>query len=287
LTATGKKLIEANDCKACHSIAKKSIGPAYMDVAKKYKSDNSALERLTKKVITGGSGVWGETPMSAHPQLSAADASEMVKYILSISSEAAGANSLPLKGSYTAKIPAGDKGKGVYIVRASYADKGAKGLPSLRAEKTFVLRNSTVDAHGFDTYDNVNKMAFGGNNLAIPAKSGAYMGIKQVDLSGVSAFKVMATAPKPQLNAKGGKVELRLDSPTGKLIGESQFLEASDKMDFRPAQLMIPVKLPAAFDNKPHDIFMVYVNPNDPSGSLMVVMGAEAVLSPDSQQAIR
>jgi cytochrome c len=279
LLASGKKLIEASDCKGCHSVAKKSIGPAYMDVASKYKGDNTALERLTKKVIAGGSGVWGETAMAAHPQLSAADAADMVKYILNVSTEAASSNALPVKGSYTASLPSGDKGKGVFIVRASYEDKGAKGLPSLRSEQTFVLRNARVDVHGFDSYDNVNKMAYGGNNLAIPSKSGAYMAIRQADLSGVTEFHVMATAPKPQLNAKGGKVELRLDSPTGKLIGESPFLESSDKMDFKPNQLNVPVKLPAPFDNKLHDVFLVFVNPNEPLGSLMVVMGVEVVLS--------
>lgn len=281
--ATGKKLIEAGDCKACHSVAKKSIGPAYMDVAKKYKGDNTALERLTKKVITGGAGVWGETPMSAHPQLSAADASEMVKYVLNLTNEAANPNALPVKGSYTAKLPSGDKGKGVYIVRAAYEDKGANGLPSLRSEQSFVLRNANVDAHGFDVYDNVNKMSYGGNNLAIPSKSGAYMTIKQADLNGVSEIHVMASAPKPQLNAVGGKVELRLDSPTGKLIGESTFLEASDKMDFKPSQLTIPVKLPAPVDGKPHDVYLVFVNPNKASGSLMVVMGVDVVLNPTAQ----
>ncbi|OJW76276.1 ThuA domain-containing protein [Spirosoma sp. 48-14] len=282
LLATGKKLIEGSDCKACHSINKKSIGPAYADVAKKYKGDNSALERLTKKVIAGGAGVWGETPMSAHPQLAAADASEMVKYVLSLSSESA-TNALPAKGNYTAKIPAGDKGKGVYIVRASYEDKGAKGLPSLRSEQTFMLRNAMMDAHGFDTYDNVNKMSYGGNNLAIPAKSGAYMGIKQVDLAGVSEFRVMAMAPKPQLNAVGGKVELHLDSPTGKLIGESAMLEPSEKLDFKPSQLTIPVKIPAPADSKPHDVYLVFVNPAKAAGTLMVVMGAEAVLNSSAQ----
>ncbi|HEY0109487.1 MAG TPA: c-type cytochrome, partial [Fibrella sp.] len=283
LFAGGKKLIEASDCKGCHSITKKSIGPAYMDVSKKYKEDKSALERLTKKVITGGSGVWGETPMSAHPQLSTADAAEMVKYILNVSSDAAAGNALPVKGSYTAKIPSGDKGKGVYIVRAHYEDNGANGLPSLRSEQTYVLRNARMDAHGFDVYDNVNKMAFGGNNLAIPSKSGASMAIKQADLNGIAEFRVMATAPKPQLNALGGKVELHLDSPTGKLIGESAFLEASDKMDFNPSQLTIPVKLPVPFDNKPHDVYLVFVNPNKAMGSLMVVMGVEAVLTPNAQ----
>ena len=283
MLAAGKKLMEASDCKACHSVTKKSIGPAYMDVAKKYKGDNAALERLTKKVISGGSGVWGETPMSAHPQLTAADAAEMVKYVLSVSSEAATGKSLPVVGSYTASVPKDDKGKGVYIVRASYEDKGAKGLPSLRSEETFVLRNAKVDAHGFDLYDNVNKMAFGGNNLAIPAKSGAYMAIKQADLTGIVALNVLATAPKPQLNAKGGKVELHLDSPTGKLIGESAMLEASDKMGFTPSKLLVPVKLPASFDNKLHDLYLVFVNPKEPSGSLMVVMGVDVVLSANGQ----
>jgi cytochrome c len=283
LYAGGKKLIEASDCKGCHSITKKSIGPAYMDVSKKYKDDKSAVERLTKKVISGGSGVWGETAMSAHPQLSTADAAEMVKYILNVSSQGAVANALPVKGSYTAKIPAGDKGKGVYIVRAFYEDKGANGLPSLRSEQTYVLRNARMDAHGFDVYDNVNKMAFGGNNLAIPSKSGAYVAIKQADLNGITEFRVMATAPKPQLNALGGKVELHLDSPTGKLIGESPFLEASDKMGFATTPLTVPVKLPVPFDKKPHDVYLVFVNPSKAAGSLMVVMGVEAVLEPSAQ----
>lgn len=283
LFAGGKKLLEASDCKGCHSITKKSIGPAYVDVAKKYKDDKSALERLTKKVIAGGGGVWGETPMSAHPQLSAADAAEMVKYVLSVSGEAASNNALPVKGSYAAKLPAGDKGKGVYILRASYEDKGAKGLPSLRSEQTYVLRNANVDAHGFDLYDNVNKMSYGGNNLAIPSKSGAYMAIKQADLAGIAELRVMAMAPKPQLNARGGKVELRLDSPTGQLIGESAFLEASDKMDFKPNQLTIPVKLPVPFDSKPHDLYLVFVNPKDPLGSLMVVMSVNVALTTTEQ----
>jgi cytochrome c len=280
--ATGKKLIEASDCKACHAISKKSIGPAYTDVARKYKGNSSAVETLTKKVINGGGGVWGETAMAAHPQLSAADASEMVKYILNLSGDAAAKASLPVKGSYTAALPNGDKGKGVFVVRAAYQDKGAKGLPALRSEQMFVLRNSMLDVHSFDVYDDVNKMAYGGNNLAIPAKSGAYMGLKQVDLNGVSAFRVMAMAPKPQLNALGGKVELRLDSPTGKLIGESAFLEPTDKMDFKPSTLDIPIKLPVA-DGKPHDVYMIFVNPSKSSGSLMVVMSAQAVLASTAQ----
>ncbi|MEO7988540.1 MAG: ThuA domain-containing protein, partial [Chryseolinea sp.] len=167
----GMKLIAANDCKACHSVDKKSIGPTYNDVSQKYKGKASSVELLTKKVISGGSGVWGEVPMAGHPQLSAADASEMVKYILSLADEKAKVKSLPIKGTYTTKLKPGDKGVGVYILRASYRDNGANGLPPLSSEETFTLRNPKISPHKFDEFSFVNKMSFGGNELAIPTKS--------------------------------------------------------------------------------------------------------------------
>ncbi len=271
--ATGKKLIDASDCMACHKKESKSIGPAYREVAKKYKGDNSALEKLTKKIIAGGSGVWGEVAMAGHPQLSTADAAEMVKYILSLANEKAKEKALPVKGSYTAQVPAGDKGKGVYIVRASYEDQGANGIPSLRSEQSFVLRNAKLDPHAFDAYEEINKMSFGGSNLAIP-KHGSYMKLSQIDLNGITSLSLAATAPKPQLNATGGKAELRLDTPKGKLLGESAFLEPSEKMDFTPKALDIPISQPVN-DNQLHDVYVVFSNPKADGGSLMVVMGAE------------
>jgi cytochrome c len=272
---TGKKLIEASDCKACHSVDKKSVGPSYRDVATKYKGENTAVEKLTKKVIAGGGGVWGEIAMAAHPQLSTADASEMVKYILNTINEKPKDKSLPVTGSYNAKLPSGDKGKGVFIVRAAYEDAGAGGLPSLRSEQTFVLRNAKVDVHGFDAYESINKMANAGINLAIPGKSGANMLLKGIDLSSVKELQLMAVAPKPMLNAIGGKVQLRLGSLTGPLLGESAFLEPTEKSDFKPSVLSVPVKLPGKPDGKLHDVYVVFVNPKEQDGSLMVVMGTE------------
>ena len=277
--ATGKKLIDGSDCMACHKKDSKSIGPAYREVALKYKGDSKALETLTKKVISGGSGVWGETAMAGHPQLSTAEASEMVKYILNITNEKPKEKSLPIKGSFTTKAPASDKNKGVYIVRAAYEDQGANGLPALKSEQSFVLRNSKIDPHGFDEYVDINKMAFGGNNLAIPSKSGAYMILKQVDLNGVTEIQVGATAPKPQLNAAGGTIEARLGSPTGALLGRSAFLEPSDKMDFTPKSVSVPIQLPNNLNGKLQDICIVFTNPKADAGSLMVVMGLDVKLS--------
>ena len=284
LFANGKKLIEASDCKACHSADKKSIGPAYREVAAKYKSDNSAVEKLTKKVISGGGGVWGETAMAAHPQLSAAEASEMVKYILNISNEKPKEKSLPVKGTYVAKVPSGDKGKGIFIVRAAYEDSGASGLPSVRSEQSFTLRNSKVDVHNFDGYDNIMKVSNNGMNLAIASKPGSYMALKQIDLNAIAELQLQVMAPKAQLNAAGGKVELHLDSPTGALIGESVMLEPSEALDFKPALLSLPVKNPSKPEGKLYDVYIVFVNPKAEEHSLMIVVGAEFKLHENSEQ---
>ena len=58
-------LAKKNGCAACHSIDKKIVGPAWMDIAKKYKGDAGAEARLITKVSQGGGGVWGTVPMPA------------------------------------------------------------------------------------------------------------------------------------------------------------------------------------------------------------------------------
>ncbi|MBK5280000.1 MAG: ThuA domain-containing protein, partial [Bacteroidia bacterium] len=70
----GKLLMAESDCKSCHLIDKKSAGPSHTDVAKKYKTDTRAIELLSDKIIKGGSGVWGEVAMAAHPQITKAQA---------------------------------------------------------------------------------------------------------------------------------------------------------------------------------------------------------------------
>jgi cytochrome c len=80
----GKNLIAKSDCLACHKDDAKLVGPAYVDVAKKYEPTDANISKRADKIIKGGAGAWGEVPMSPHPTLPTADAKEMVKYILSL-----------------------------------------------------------------------------------------------------------------------------------------------------------------------------------------------------------
>ena len=75
-------LAKAKNCMACHAIANKVVGPAYKDVAAKYAGQKDAEDKLTQKVLKGGSGVWGAVPMPATAQVTEAEARTLVKWIL-------------------------------------------------------------------------------------------------------------------------------------------------------------------------------------------------------------
>ena len=86
-SAKGEQLIGKSDCLTCHKVDAKIVGPAYVDVAKKYEATDANIEMLAGKIISGGSGSWGEIPMAPHPAITTDDAKEMVKYILALKSK--------------------------------------------------------------------------------------------------------------------------------------------------------------------------------------------------------
>jgi cytochrome c len=77
-------LAKSKNCLTCHSVNTKIFGPAYKDVAAKYAGQKGAEEKLVKKVMNGGSGVWGTAPMPANTQVNEAEARTLVKWILSL-----------------------------------------------------------------------------------------------------------------------------------------------------------------------------------------------------------
>ena len=84
LAQSGEELLKKNGCTACHAIDKKILGPAYQDVAAKYKGDAGAAAKLQEKVKKGGSGVWGPVPMPPNTQVSDADIKKLVAWVLSL-----------------------------------------------------------------------------------------------------------------------------------------------------------------------------------------------------------
>lgn len=109
----GEKLVRSNDCISCHDVSRKVVGPAYRDVAKKYRGQPGAAAKLSQKIKQGGSGVWGQVPMTPHPTLTAAQLKQMVDWILSLGAPAkpaapeSSAKPEPAAHQYSYKAPDG------------------------------------------------------------------------------------------------------------------------------------------------------------------------------------
>jgi cytochrome c len=77
-------LAQKKNCLACHQTNAKLVGPAYKDVAAKYAGQKDAVAKLAEKIQKGGTGVWGQVPMPANPQVNAEEAKTLATWVLTI-----------------------------------------------------------------------------------------------------------------------------------------------------------------------------------------------------------
>ena len=77
-------LATSKNCMACHAVDKKLVGPAYKDVAAKYAGQKDAVDKLSAKIMKGGSGVWGPVPMPANTQVNDAEAKKLAAWVLTL-----------------------------------------------------------------------------------------------------------------------------------------------------------------------------------------------------------
>ena len=83
-TPAGEQLFEKNDCVTCHAVDHHVVGPAIIDIAKKFAGQNDATSTLVDAIKNGHVGTWGTIPMPPDPSLSDAQIKEIVEWILSL-----------------------------------------------------------------------------------------------------------------------------------------------------------------------------------------------------------
>lgn len=76
------ELVDKSACLNCHAVDKKLVGPAFKDIATKYKDRKDASAYLSEKITKGSTGAWGQIPMPGMPQLAPADVKTMAEWIL-------------------------------------------------------------------------------------------------------------------------------------------------------------------------------------------------------------
>ena len=81
-TSDVNALLQGNACLNCHAIDKKVVGPAYQEVAAKYRDDKDALGKVMASIKNGGSGQWGTVPMPSYAALSSNELAVLAKFVL-------------------------------------------------------------------------------------------------------------------------------------------------------------------------------------------------------------
>lgn len=254
----GKLLIAESDCKSCHLIDQKSAGPAYRDVAKRYAKEVRAVEVLSDKVLKGGSGVWGEVAMAAHPQLTKSQAVQMVEYILSLANEEK-VVSLPLSGKANFAVipPPGPTATSAYVLTATYEDKGANGMPSLSTTKQFMFKSPAISmVEATDLKGGVRKSSAAGYDFVENIKHNSSATFKDIDLSGVGKLNVVVIEMGV---AKSGEIEVWLDSAQGTKLGTVSFA-GSPKMEVQSGIFMRPSGISFKPVTGKHDVILVFKN---------------------------
>jgi len=127
-------------CFNCHTSNDKLIGPSFQRIAAKYPHSAAVEDALSKKIIGGSLGTWGDIPMPPHPEVEAAQAKEIARWILKSNKDVDHFYLAGFSGAFKTNMkPVKDAGKGVYLLRASYTDHGSKDNPQQRKRGQYML----------------------------------------------------------------------------------------------------------------------------------------------------
>ncbi len=257
----GIALMKDSDCYTCHKLNEKSVGPTFTDIANKYRDDKNANTYLAERIIQGGGGVWGELAMAAHPQLSEKEVDGMVDYIIQIK-EKVDEDALPVAGDHKLVYPKNKKPGGVFIMNASYIDKGTPKADPISTTETILLRNAMMSALDFDEIVDAMKMDIeAGQFPGITEKMSIIIGnheshllYKDIDLTGISSITAFANA-NPMFMG-GGSIQLLLDDLGNEVTAEGE-VPLSQSLD--PS--MVPLDVSKV--DGVHDLFVKFVSKDE------------------------
>ncbi len=257
----GQELVAQSDCRSCHILDKRAVGPSFLEIAARYQAERP-LERLAGKIIAGGSGVWGPHAMSAHPQLSPDQATRMVEYILSLADAKKEAKALPTQGTIRLDQHLGKKEKGTYLLAASYTDRGGRVVGPLTTRYLLTLRPPTLQAEDADAVYKAKQFPSetGVGFYVGEIHDGSYLLFRGIDLAKIESL----TYKFASLN-RSGTIELHLDSPTGPVVSTSAFGPTQNWITW--AEQTAPVNPTTGL----HDLYVVFSQPTKPNDNLLSV----------------
>ncbi len=229
----GAELINSSDCAACHALDRRINGPSWREVAAKYTLDD--VQYLTNRIITGGTGVWGETAMAAHPQLTTNEVETIVNYILSTGRPA---NSQPVPPDGSMRLGTDVVDATQITLTATYTDAGAAGARALTATSRKALVSPRMQAERANVIGtDVTVAEADGATMLGGLSSGRHVGWRSVDLTEMRAIVL-------RLHFSGGlgyegEITVHSQAPDGPLLGSVKVAHRSSKPVFRERQVTL------------------------------------------------
>lgn len=266
----GKILIDNSDCKACHAEKEKVNGPSYIDIASKYTMDDQ--DHLVSSVIKGSVGTWGETMMSAHPQLKIEEVTKMVKYILSLDpKEKSTEQAIPISGTITFSEHLKEGDGGEYILMASYLDNGNPEIEnsSLSVMDQVIFRSPKIQAE--DAEEKSEGLGVWENDGATLVGSIVHNSFLKFSAQNIKNYSNINVAAKYSADYEyAGQIEIRESSPDGNIIGQRE-VGYFNKEKKGKRYYQIPIK--PTIDQG--DLFLVFKNQKNEE---QFVMNADWIL---------
>ncbi|HEA30058.1 MAG TPA: PKD domain-containing protein [Leeuwenhoekiella sp.] len=246
----GKTLTETLDCRSCHKMNEKSIGPSYTQVSERYKNDKNKFTYLSKKIMNGGAGAWGEVMMPAHPTLTDAETRQIITYIGSLTDNSAKKKSLAPSGTITPLKT--DSGNSMVII-ASYTDKGTSSNRPLTGTAQLVVPSATISITDDLQKEGFSQMEYDGNKILLTPQKKGWFALPKVDLTGVD--HVLLSVGWQGAMKSSLSYEVHLDAPDGKLVGSGTMKKPNT--DQTKGTVNIPLE--KVTDNNFHQVYFTYL----------------------------
>ena len=216
--APGLKLIRGSDCLNCHAMDRPLVGPAFVEIANKYRDQPTALEQSIDRVMKGSTGVWGKVPMLPHSQHTAQQIREMVSWVYEAKPNP-GTQSLRGMVNNITLLEGKSDSKGRLRLMASYQDRGRDAIPSLIGTTTIHLRPRTIQAESADEVHRMMVLAShnaGDGKFLGAIEHGSFLKLQKIPMRQVREIAVRVTSA-----GGGGDIVVHANSLDGPVLGRT------------------------------------------------------------------
>lgn len=211
----GLKRIRTSDCLNCHAIDRLLVGPAFLEIANKYRDQPNAIAITVDRVQKGSSGVWGKVPMLPHAQHSQQEIRDMVDWVFALKPDPSSAMVTGVSNTVGLLQDKKDFEGGLRLT-ANYLDLGRDAIPALTGTKSIALRSRTIQA---ENASDIHSMQVLGSHEAGQGKfcgainHGSYLRFDNIPIDRIGKLKARVTSA-----GSGGIIEARVGSVDGPVV---------------------------------------------------------------------